>query len=66
MSPDAISILRWPSVSNRAYAVEWTTNLASGFGVLASNLPATPAENVYTDAVNRAASQGFYRIRATR
>ena len=59
-------VLRWPSVSNRFYALRRSTNLslgANGFTFLpgASNLPATPVENVYTDTVP-APGGDYYRI----
>ncbi len=49
-------IVRWMSISNRFYNVRRATNLFAGtnaFIILpgASNLPATPTENCYTDAV---------------
>jgi len=60
-------ILSWPSITNRYYDILWTTNLmagTNGFSVIASNLPGTPAVNVYTDTVHGSRSHGFYRIRA--
>jgi len=52
-------MIRWPSISNRFYTLRRSTNLMEGissFKILpdASNMPATPTENVYTDEV-----QGF-------
>jgi len=65
MTAGADFVLRWPSVSNRIYAVGRTTNLLiPGFAQAATNLPATPPVNVHTDAVpglNNAA----YRIQVT-
>ncbi len=55
-------VLRWPSVSDRVYGVWWTTNLLTNFTGMASNLPATPPENVYTDALHGAVRENFYRI----
>lgn len=43
-------VIRWSSISNHSYDVERSTNLLEGFAVLATNLPATPPENIYTDA----------------
>jgi hypothetical protein len=43
-------VLRWSSFTNRFYTVHYSTNLLSGFMVLQSNIPATPAVNVYTDS----------------
>ena len=56
--------ISWPSVASRVYDVECTTNLAAGFTFLDTNLPATPAVNVYTDALHPGAGRMFYRIRA--
>ncbi|MBN1670771.1 MAG: hypothetical protein JXR37_07055, partial [Kiritimatiellae bacterium] len=54
----------WPSVSNRVYDLEFTTNLVSApFAPLATNLPATPAENVYVDSQHQSEQQLYYRIR---
>jgi len=57
------SVIRWSSVSNRFYNLSRTTNLMSSFSVLAgaSNLPATPPENVYTNPVP-IAGPAFYKI----
>ena len=54
-------VVRWASTSSRVYGVSRSTNLLAGFAPLATNLPATPPENVYTDSVPPAA-QGLYRI----
>ncbi|MBN1675367.1 MAG: right-handed parallel beta-helix repeat-containing protein [Kiritimatiellae bacterium] len=62
-----LTILRWPSISNRVYSVEFTTNLVTDpFAPLVTNLVATPAENVYTDTVHGAEETLFYRIRVGR
>jgi autotransporter-associated beta strand protein len=57
------TVIRWSSESNRFYTLSRTTNLMSGFSVLAgaSNLPATPPENVYTNLAPDSAAT-FYRI----
>ena len=57
------TVIRWSSASNRFYNLTRTTNLMSGFSVLAgaSNLPATPPENVYTNPVSAGAAV-FYKI----
>ena len=54
--------IRWLSVTDTYYSVHLATNPAGDFTVLASNIAATPSENVFADtsAVNRARS--FYRI----
>ena len=56
-------VLSWPSVSNRIYWVDRSTNLIQpSFESLATNLPATPPMNVYTDQVP-VLDRAFYRIR---
>jgi hypothetical protein len=57
------AVIRWASASNRFYNLSRTTNLMSGFSVLAgaSNLPATPPENVYTNPASAGAAV-FYKI----
>ena len=59
-------VIRWPSISNRFYILRRATNLFAGsndFIILpgASNLPGTPDENSYTDAV-QGVGPYFYRI----
>jgi hypothetical protein len=59
-------VLRWPSVSNRFYAVAKASNLLdgiAGFKLLtnASRLPATPAANTFTDDLCTAEG-AYYRI----
>jgi hypothetical protein len=55
-------VLRWPSVAERLYGVSWADDPRHAYLPLASNLSATPPENVYTDAVHAGASRAFYRI----
>lgn len=58
------AVVRWPSVDGRRYALERGTNTpATGwaFSVIATNLPATPAFNSYTDTVSNAGAL-FYRV----
>lgn len=56
-------LVSWESVSNRVYALQATTNLADGFDVdLGTNIPATPAVNVYTDDMVNAVRK-FYRVK---
>jgi len=57
------SVISWSSVSNRFYDLSRTTNLLQSFSGIAgaSNLPATPPENVYTNPVPDGAA-AFYRI----
>jgi hypothetical protein len=59
-------VVRWPSISNRVYGVARSTNLVlgtNGFLTLpgATNLPATPTMNSYTDAV-QGVGPYFYKI----
>jgi autotransporter-associated beta strand protein len=57
-------IIRWSSVSNRFYDVSRTTNLMEAFAAVtdATNLPATPPENAYTNSQN--SDSAFYKISA--
>lgn len=57
-------IVRWPSASNRAYTLWRSTNLlgATPFSVLASNVAATPALNIYTDTTASGLSPYLYRV----
>lgn len=45
-------VLQWNSVTNHVYNIYCATDLVSGFAVLQSNIPATPAVNTYTDSVH--------------
>lgn len=58
------AVLSWISSSGRVYAVYWATNLlgTNAFALLTNNLPATPSQNVITDAVHTAEQSIFYRI----
>ena len=57
-----LAVLTWQSASNRVYSIWRSTNLTDGFGLrIATNLPATPTQNSYTDTVNGAEGL-FYRI----
>lgn len=58
-------VVTWPSASNRIYQLHRSTNLAEvsgGFGVLATNLNATPPLNTYTDTTAGAEGPYFYRV----
>ena len=57
-------VIAWPSVAGRMYALDSTTNLLQSFAPLtgATNLPATPPVNVYTNT-GTPALQIFYRLR---
>jgi uncharacterized repeat protein (TIGR01451 family) len=55
-------ILRWQSASNRTYTIWKGSNLLADFtNQLATNVPAHPPMNVYTDTVDGVRLQ-FYRI----
>jgi hypothetical protein len=51
----------WPSVSNRTYMLEWSTNLQAGFQPLTNNLAADPPTNRFVDNVNTQQAVRFYR-----
>jgi hypothetical protein len=53
--------LKWPSVSGKRYALYRSTSLNGTFKVVASELPATPPENMYVDN-SSAQDAGFYQI----
>jgi hypothetical protein len=55
-------VLSWPGVSNRRYAVEYTTNLLSPFVILDSNIPPVLPMNTYTDTVHADEHRLFYHI----
>ncbi len=70
MAPFAVTdngiVLRWLSRSNETYRIMCSTNLSpSAFGIRRSAIPATPPENVYTDALEKADAV-FYRIEVDR
>jgi len=57
------TVIRWSSASNKIYNLSQSTNLTEAFAAIAgaTNLPATPPENVYTNPVPNGAAT-FYRI----
>ena len=55
----------WESATDKFYNVAGSTNLKERFVNIATNLPATPPENVYTDRVEGAKTR-FYRIKIDR
>lgn len=57
-----VIVVKWPSADGRFYSLERTTNLLEIFSAIASNLPATPPENSYTDTPVNITSPHFYRI----
>ncbi|MFH0907485.1 MAG: thrombospondin type 3 repeat-containing protein, partial [bacterium] len=54
-------MIRWSSTSNKQYALSRFTNLLADALALATNIPATPPENVYTDVTAGLDAQ-FYRV----
>ena len=57
-------MLRWQSASNRVYSIWRSAALPDGFGLwVATNLPADPPQNAYTDQTDGATIR-FYRIEA--
>ena len=57
-------MLRWQSASNRVYSIWRAAALPDGFGLqVATNLPADPPQNAYTDRIDGAETR-FYRIEA--
>jgi hypothetical protein len=57
------AVIRWSSASNRFYSLSRTTNLLQSFTAVAgaTNLPATPPENVFTNSQNDGVA-AFYKI----
>jgi len=56
--------ITWKSSCGLTYEIKRTTNLASQFTTLATNIPATPPTNAYEDADAAGLSNAFYRILA--
>ena len=54
-------IIRWSSITTHLYSIHYSTNLASGFQLIQSNIPATPTVNSYTDSAT-AVPQKFWKI----
>lgn len=63
-APGFGTTISWPSLSNRLYLLEFSSNLVDGFSVLADNLEATPPLNTHTDSTHEASGTLFYQIRA--
>ncbi len=61
ITPDGQAVLTWSSLPNHVYAIHCSTNLATGFVPLITNLPATPPLNTWTDAVPGVAAK-FWRV----
>lgn len=54
--------LRWSSIAGKTYSVLKSTDLSSGFTPMASDLSATPPENIYPVSIDDLETQAFYRI----
>ncbi len=55
-------VVRWSSVTNKTYRLLRSTNLFSGFSPIATNLAATPPDNIHTDTPPVNAEAVLYRI----
>ena len=54
-------VVQWPSVTGKVYHLQRATQLLpADFAVLATNIPATPPMNMYTDLVSQITN--FYRV----
>jgi len=58
-------VVTWSSVSNKLYDLYHSTNLLVGFVRIATNVPATAPQNVFTD-LTAAADANYYQVRVTR
>lgn len=56
-------VIRWNSAEQRVYDIQWCTNLLSSYAAVATNVPATPPINSFTDAVFGVEASGYYRVR---
>ena len=54
-------VMRWGSITNKKYTIHYSTNLISGFSILQSNIPGTPAINSYTDTLT-IVTQKYWKI----
>lgn len=63
LAPSQGIVISWPSISNRFYDLSRTTNLLNSFTIIpgASNMPATPYVNCYTDTLQNS-GLFFYRV----
>jgi hypothetical protein len=56
-------LVEWSSVEGKAYSLERSTDLLSGFTAIQTNIPATAPKNTYHDATATASPHYFYRLR---
>ncbi|MCF7818733.1 MAG: DUF6298 domain-containing protein [Kiritimatiellales bacterium] len=54
-------VIKWTSVANRHYSVDWSHSIGDPWELVASNIPATPPVNTYTNFLPNP-SKSFYRI----
>jgi hypothetical protein len=52
----------WPSITNRLYAVTWSSDVLGPWTVLATNLTPTPPQNSYPDSAHTTEAQSFYGV----
>jgi len=58
-------VVTWSSVNNKLYDLYHSTNLLVGFVRIATNVPATAPQNVFTD-LTAAADANYYQVRVGR
>lgn len=58
-------VFHWPSETGRKYSVLWCPKLPGPMTVLATNLPATPPINSFTDTVHTGTKCGYYKVKIT-
>ncbi|MEI6972628.1 MAG: formylglycine-generating enzyme family protein, partial [bacterium] len=54
-------VIRWSSVTDKVYQLDYSVNLPLGFSTLRADILATPPENAYTDTVTGVPVK-FYRV----
>ena len=54
--------VRWSSVAGKSYHVYRTQNLTNGFSIVASDLVATPPENMWMDPLENSPGPYYYRV----
>jgi len=62
MSSLGTNAVTWPSITNRLYAVTWSSDVLGPWTVLATNLSPSPPQNSYSDGAHSTAAQSFYRV----
>ena len=58
-------VVTWSSVSNKLYDLYHSTNLLEGFVRIATNVPATSPQNMFTD-LTATADANYYQVRVER